>query len=125
MLRWLSEKPTASHRSVRKPNMPTAPTDPAASPGHAELADAILRALAEVQARPVAELEAEAAANGGDIEIASPEAVAVIAVLEDLYGHPLAHVEDLEPEQLTSLASLSDLMTRRWPQPAGADHDNA
>lgn len=105
--------------------MPASSTDPAAQPAHGELADAILRALAEIQARPVAELAAEAAANGGDIEIASPEAVAIIASLEDLYGHPLAHVEDLEPEQLTSLASLSDLMTRRWPHPAPADDDNA
>ena len=96
-----------------------------APPSHAELADTIVRVLAEVQARPVAELQTEAAANGGDIEIASPEAVAVIAALEHLYGHPLAHVEDLEPEQLTSLASLSELITRRWPQPAGADQDTA
>jgi hypothetical protein len=94
-------------------------------PARAELADAMLRALAEVQARPIAELEAEAAANGGDIEIASPEAVAVIAALEDLYGHPLAHVEDLEPEQLTSLISLSELMTRRWPPPPSADRCKA
>lgn len=84
----------------------------------------MLRALAEVQARPLAELKAEAAANGGDIEMASPEAVAVIAALEDLYGHPLAHVEDLEPEQLTSLGSLSELVNRRWPQSAAADQDN-
>jgi hypothetical protein len=85
----------------------------------------MLHALAEVQARPVAELETEAATNGGDIEIASPEAVAVIAALEDLYGHPLAHVEDLEPEQLTSLSSLSELVTRRWPQPAPSKRDKA
>lgn len=103
-------------------HMPATSTHTAAPPARAELADAMLRALAEVQARPVAELEA---ANGGDIEIASPEAVAVIAALEDLYGHPLAHVEDLEPEQLTSLSSLSALVTRRWPQPASGNRGKA
>ena len=105
--------------------MSAASTHTAAPPAHPDLADAMLRALAEVQARPVAELQAEAGANGGDIEIASPEAVAIIAALEDLYGHPLAHVEDLEPEQLTSLGSLSELVARRWPQPASPDQDNA
>jgi hypothetical protein len=105
--------------------MLAASTHPAAPPAPAELANAMLRALAEVQARPPAELEAEAAANGGDIEMASPVAVAVIAALEDLYGHPLAHVEDLEPEQLTSLRSLSELVTRRWSQSAVADRRDA
>jgi len=85
----------------------------------------MLLALAEIQARPVAELVADAAANGGDVEIASPEAVAVIAALEDFYGYPLAHVEDLEPEQLTSLSSLSELVTRRWPQPASGGQGKA
>ena len=104
--------------------MPSTSTHTSEPPAHADLADAMLRALAEVQARPVAELQAEASANGGDIEIASPEAVAIIAALEDRYGHPLAHVEDLEPEQLTSLGSLSELVARRWPQPASADQEN-
>jgi acyl carrier protein len=61
---------------------------------------------------PVAELEAER--GGGDLSMDSPEAVAVIATLQGRFGRRLAQVEDLEPEQLTSVASLADLLQRRW-----------
>jgi hypothetical protein len=89
----------------------TAPGPPAVS----DIATAMVAALAEIQAKEPAELQSEVDANGGDIEIASPEAVAVIAALEAQYGRDLAQVEDLEPEQLTSLASLGDLVRRNWP----------
>ncbi len=84
----------------------TAPTLP-------ELITAVLTALAEIRQVTVGELEAECA--GGDLELASPEAVAAIAMLEALFGRRLSRVEDLEPEQLTSVVNLADLLRRRWP----------
>lgn len=88
-----------------------------------ELARALLSALAEIRQVTVDELEAERA--GGDLEMASPEAVAAIAMLEARAGGRLARVEDLEPEQLTSVVNLADLLHRRWPSgrplPAGRE----
>ena len=69
--------------------------------------------LAEIRQVALSDLEAENS-QAGDLEIASPEAVAVIATLQSRLGRPLAQVEDLEPEQLTSVASLADLLHRRW-----------
>lgn len=91
------------------PSTQTPPTVP-------ELETELLRALAEIRQVAVAALEAERA--GGDLELASPEAVAAISAVEHGFGRSLAKVEDLEPEQLTSLTSLADLLHRRWP--AGA-----
>jgi len=88
--------------------MPTTATAPHVS----ELEAAILTVLAEIRQVTLAELEAQRA--GGDLEMASPEAVAVIATLEQDFGRRLAQVDDLEPEQLTSVASLGDLLHRRW-----------
>jgi hypothetical protein len=82
-------------------------------PTMTELATALMIALAEIRQVTVAELETELA--GGDLEIASPEAVAAIATLETGFGRRLARVEDLEPERLTSVMSLADLLYRRWP----------
>ena len=87
-------------------------------PTVAELATALLTVLAEIRCVPLAELEAERAAGGDDLEIASPEAVAVVATLQGRYGRRLARVEDLEPEQLTSVANLTALIHRRWPATA-------
>ena len=83
-------------------------------PDTEELAEAILEALAQVRAAPVGELREEMAAAGGDLEIDSREAEAVIAMLENQYGRVLAKVEDLEPERLLSLESLTELIHRRW-----------
>jgi len=80
-----------------------------------ELATAILEALAKVRAAPVGELREEMSAVGGDLEIDSREAEAVIAMLEKQYGRTLATVDDLEPECLASVDSLADLIHRRWP----------
>ncbi|HVB14002.1 MAG TPA: hypothetical protein VNH38_04515 [Candidatus Dormibacteraeota bacterium] len=94
--------------------MTTTPATPAeTSPTMPELATAILTVLAEIRQVKVAELVAERA--GGDLEMASPEAVAVIATLERQFGRHLAQVEDLEPEQLTSVASLAGLLYMRLP----------
>jgi len=94
--------------------MTTITTTPTiAPPTVPELATAILTVLAEIRHVTLAELEAERA--GADLEMASPEAVAVIATLQGRFGRRLAQVQDLEPEQLTSVASLADLLHRRWP----------
>jgi len=84
-------------------------------PDQEELAAAIIEALATVRAAPVGELREEIAAAGGDVEIDSREAEAVIAILERQYGRTLANVEDLEPERLSSVSSLAELIYRRWP----------
>jgi hypothetical protein len=91
-------------------------------PGRDELSLAVLEALAQVRAAPVGELRDEMAAAGGDLEIDSREAEAVIAILEHRYGRQLANVEDLEPECLPSVGSLTELIHRRWPadQPVAA-----
>jgi hypothetical protein len=80
-----------------------------------DLATAILETLAAVRAMSVGELREEMAAAGGDLEIDSREAEAVIAMLEKRYGRTLAKVEDLEPECLPSVESLAELIHRRWP----------
>jgi len=77
------------------------------------LAAAIIVALADIRQVPATELEAEMA--GGNLEMASPEAVAAISAVEHRFGRRLAKVEDLEPEQLTSVANLAELLHRRWP----------
>lgn len=87
-------------------------------PTIADLATALLVAVAKVRQVTVEELEAERA--GGDLELASVEAVAAIGMLETQYGRKLARVEDLEPEQLTSVANVTDLLHRRWPSAAPA-----
>jgi hypothetical protein len=84
-------------------------------PSSRELAGAVLEALAKVRAASVGELREEVAAAGGDLEIDSREAEAVIAMLEKRYGRTLAKVEDLEPECLPSIDSLAGLLHRRWP----------
>ena len=83
-------------------------------PDPEELETAILEALAEVRAAPVAELREEMAAAGGDLEIDSREAEAVIAILENRYGRTLAAAEDLEPERLASVGSLGELIQEHW-----------
>lgn len=90
---------------------PTTPTE--TQPTRPELVTALRVALAEIRQIPVAELEGEWVS--GDLEMASPEAVAAISAVEHSFGRRLAKVEDLEPEQLRSVANLADLLHRRWP----------
>jgi hypothetical protein len=85
-----------------------------AGPDSGELAAAILEALAEVRAQTMGELQEELTATGGDLEIDSREGEAVIAMLEQRYGRTLAKIEDLEPECLLSVDSLTELIRRRW-----------
>jgi len=91
-------------------------------PGREELTVAIVEALAQVRAATVGEVRDEMAMSGGDLEVDSREAEAVIAILEQRYGRQLANVEDLEPECLPSVGSLTELIHRRWPadQPVSA-----
>lgn len=91
--------------------MPTTPIE--TQPTTLELATAIVTVLAEI--RQVAATDLETQRMGGDLEIDSPEGVAVIAALQTRFCRRLAQVEDLEPEQLTSVANLADLIHRRWP----------
>ena len=62
----------------------------------------------------MAELRDELAAAGGDLEIDSREAEAVIAILENRYGRTLAAAEELEPERLASVGSLGELIQEYW-----------
>lgn len=94
--------------------MTTNPATPIqAPPSRTEVERALIEALAEIRLVRVAELEAERAR--GDFEMESPEAIAAIAAVERRFCRRLAQVDDLEPEQLTSLGSLADLLHRRWP----------
>lgn len=93
----------------------TSPAPVEVEPSSDQLALAILEALAQVRAAPVGELRDEMAGAGGDLEIDSREAEAVIAMLQTKYGRDLAKVEDLEPECLPSVSSLAELIHRRWP----------
>jgi hypothetical protein len=98
----------------------TSPLPVKAPPSTDELAEAVLEALAQVRAAPVGELRDEMATAGGDLEIDSREAEAVVAMLQTKYARDLAKIEDLEPECLPSISSLAKLIHRRWPseQPA-------
>ncbi len=89
-------------------------TTTTAAPRVAELRREILKALAQVRAKALAELNSEFDGMGGDLELDSREAEAVIAMLEAKYGRELAKVEDLEPESLPSVSTLADLIRRRW-----------
>jgi acyl carrier protein len=94
-------------------NISAAPAE--LGPAPEELETALLEALAEVRAAPAGELRDEMAAAGGDLQIDSREAEAVIAILEARYGRRLAAAEDLEPERLASIGSLAELLQERWP----------
>lgn len=92
----------------------TSPAPAQLKPSPEELGTAILEALAEVRAASIGELREEMDAAGGDLEIDSREAEAVIAILEKRYGRTLANVEDLEPESLPTIGSLTELIHKRW-----------
>jgi hypothetical protein len=113
----VSGNPTLNADFRRKgKQMATVPTAPATTaPTQQELVVAVMSALAEVRGCPIKELETEMNQGGGDLEMESPEAVAVIAKIERQYGdRRLAKVEDLEPEELTSVVVLAGLLRRRW-----------
>ena len=77
----------------------------------------IIEALAEVRAMTVDALTAEIEAAGEEFEIDSKEAEVVLCILEYRLDQELARPEDLRPEQLTTLGSLTDLVARRYVRP--------
>jgi hypothetical protein len=78
----------------------------------AEVGDLVLRGLADTRGEDLAELEQQACQ--GDIVIDSKEAECVIVYVEDELGlGELASAADLTPEQLASLGSLTEILTRQ------------
>lgn len=78
----------------------------------AALREQIHEALAKVRALDVKDLEKEINANGGNLQIDSKEAEVVLSMLEQrrLLKPNSVKVEDLEPEQLTTVAALVQLI---------------
>lgn len=79
-----------------------------------DLIDMIVDSLASARCVEASDLQAERTEGNGDLEVTSLEAVAIIVMMESRLGRTLAKVEDLEPEVLTSVASLAELFYRRW-----------
>ncbi|MGH2532368.1 MAG: acyl carrier protein [Thermomicrobiales bacterium] len=78
-----------------------------------QIRELVLAELAVVQALDPAELDREMDAAGGEVEIDSPQAEAILARLEGHFGCKLPGVSDLEPEQFNSISALVDLIGRR------------
>ena len=70
----------------------------------------IAAALARVRAMDTQELWNEILEGGGDCQMDSKETEVVISILEHEFGRELAKVEDLEPEQMTTLTAVTDLI---------------
>jgi hypothetical protein len=78
---------------------------------NAEIRDLVLRGLVDTRGEDSEDLEAQA--SQGDIVIDSKEAECVIAYVEDELGlGDLVSAADLTPEQLASLDSLTEILTR-------------
>ena len=76
-----------------------------------QVADCVLRGLADTHADPVDNLRRQM--KGGDLVIDSKEAECVIAFVEEELGlGELVSAADLEPEQMTSLRTLTLLLTQ-------------
>jgi hypothetical protein len=74
--------------------------------------DLVLRGIADTRCEDLTELEQQV--RQGDIVIDSKEAECVIAYVEDELGlGELASSADLTPEQLSSLGSLTEILTRQ------------
>ena len=74
----------------------------------------IMDSLATTRCVDASDLQIERIEGNGDLEVTSLEAVAVIVMMESRLNRQLAKVEDLEPEVLTSVVSLAELLYRRW-----------
>ena len=87
-----------------------------AAPGalRAQVRTWIIEALAEVRAMSVEVLRLEVDAEGDEFEIDSKEAEVILSILEYRLDQELARPEDLRPEQLTTIGSLTDLVLRRY-----------
>jgi hypothetical protein len=84
----------------------------------AEVANMLGEAIAEVRDCSLAEVRATA--QNGEIEFDSKEAECAITFLEDkLDIGELAGAQDLRPEQMTTLSSLTDLVMSKMPTTTG------
>ena len=83
----------------------------------AEIRALVLRGVADTRSDNLTELKQQA--GQGDIVIDSKEAECVIAYVEDELGlGELVSASDLAPEQLASLDSLTEILTREAGRPA-------
>jgi hypothetical protein len=81
-------------------------------PSASEISDCVLRGLADTRDESVSALRGQL--KGGDLAIDSKEAECVIAFVEDELGvGELVSSADLEPEQMTSLRTLTQILVRR------------
>jgi hypothetical protein len=101
-----SANPTAAH------DLAEAIWD-AAGATELEIVQHMLRALARVRALADDELLEEWRRIGGQLELDSKEAEAVISKLEIECGYELARIEDLRRDQLSTLGNLSRLIRHR------------
>lgn len=83
-----------------------------------EVITILVEAIAEVRACSVAEVQTTA--QNGEIEFDSKEAECAITFLEDrLDIGELAGAQDLRPEQMTTLSSLTELVMSKMPTTTG------
>lgn len=83
-----------------------------------EVADMLVEAIAEVRGCSAAEVRATA--QNGEIEFDSKEGETAITYLEDkLDIGELAGAEDLRPEQMTTLSSLTEVIMSKMPMTTG------
>lgn len=87
---------------------------PRVKPSVVELKSSVLDALAQVRATDTVHLQDELLQSGGELEMDSIEAEAVIAILQGTFGRKLVKVEDLEPECLATVNTVVELIHRRW-----------
>lgn len=80
----------------------------------------IVEELAKVRAIDPAEMGRDIAAGGGDAEIDSPEAEAVIGALESHFGCTLPGPADLRPKQFNSVDALVTLVERKLAKAPGS-----
>jgi acyl carrier protein len=73
----------------------------------------VVEALAEIRVCSVAEIEREMSEGDGNVVLDSIEGVALIAALETTLGRELPGPEDLEPQEYTSINSLTALIERK------------
>jgi hypothetical protein len=82
-----------------------------------QVSDCVIRGLAEARDEPEALVRGQI--RGGDLVIDSKEAECVIVFVEDELGlGELVSSADLEPEQMTSLRTLTQMLVRRAAQAA-------
>lgn len=70
----------------------------------------IVAALAEVWATDDDEVWSRLQSEGLDLVVDSKDAEVIVSIVEEVAGRDLVRVEDLEPEKLTTVAALRDLL---------------